>query len=140
MSTATADITSGAQRLLIDMGYATLCEMPLPNGRRVDVIGLNKKGEIFIIEVKSSLEDFRSDQKWQDYLEYCDDFAFAVNESFPQDVLPDNEGLMIADKFEGQLLRPPQKRKLNGARRKSLTLKFASTAAKRLEQERSSLL
>jgi hypothetical protein len=134
--TKTADITQGAQRLLSDLGYASITEMKLPNDRRVDVIGLNKKGQAFIVEVKSSIEDFRSDQKWHEYLEFCDLFAFAVDENFPQELLPAEHGVIVADKFEGSLVRIPEERKLNGARRKSLTLKFARTAAMRLELER----
>ncbi|SCA55817.1 conserved hypothetical protein [Candidatus Terasakiella magnetica] len=132
MMTQTANITKGAEILLTDMGYACLTEMKLPNERRVDVIGLNKKGQIFIVEVKSGLEDFRTDQKWQDYLGYCDFFAFAVDETFPKDILPPEHGLIIADQFEGFQQRQSPENKLNGARRKSLTLKFARTAAKRL--------
>lgn len=131
--TKTQEITEGAKRYLIDRGYACLCEFTLSNDRRVDVIGLNKKGEVYIVEVKSSLEDFRSDQKWPDYLQHCDYFAFAVSEDFPKDILPDDHGLIIADKFEGVCLREPSINKMNGTRRKSVTLKFARIAAQRLE-------
>ncbi|WP_135080723.1 MmcB family DNA repair protein [Terasakiella sp. SH-1] len=133
--TKTAEITQGTQLLLQNMGYACLNEVTLPNDRRADLMGLNKKGQIFIVEVKSSLEDFRSDLKWQDYLDYCDFFAFSVDEDFPKDILPAEHGLIIADKFEGYLHRHSPEHKLNGARRKSLTLSFARTAAKRLEKD-----
>ncbi len=133
--TQTADITQGTQRLLHDLGYASLTEMKLPNGRRVDVIGLNKKGQVFIVEVKSSVEDFRADQKWPEYLEFCDLFSFAVDEGFPQELLPEDHGIIVADKFEGSVVRSAEERKLNAARRKSLTLKFARTAAYRMEKE-----
>ncbi|NVK19877.1 MAG: MmcB family DNA repair protein [Methylocystaceae bacterium] len=129
----TQDITEGAKRFLSDLGYACLCEFTLSNDRRVDVIGLNKKGEIYIIEIKSGLEDFRSDQKWPEYLDFCDYFAFAVDEDFPQDILPQNQGLIIADRFEGVCIREAHFNKLNGSRRKSITLKFARIAAQRLE-------
>jgi len=137
--TKTQDITEGAKRYLNDLGFACLCEFTLSNDRRVDVIGLNKKGEIYIVEVKSSLEDFRSDQKWPDYLDFCDYFAFAVSEDFPKEVLPDDHGLIIADRFEGIAIRHTPLDKMNAARRKSITLKFARIAAQRLENQAQSV-
>jgi len=133
--TNTENITKGAEFLLRDLGFATICEFKLPNDRRVDIIGLNKKGQIYIIEVKSGIEDFKSDSKWHEYLEYADFFAFAIDEFFPTDILPQEHGLIIADQFEGFQQRPSPKNKLNAARRKSLILKFARTAALRLSYD-----
>lgn len=130
-SEITALVTRGAARLLADLGHAPLSEVCLPNGRRADLMGLDRKGRIFIVEVKSSLEDFRTDGKWGEYLPYCDLFAFAVAPEFPRHVLPDEPGLIIADSFGGALVREPPVSPLAGARRKALTLSFARMAALR---------
>jgi hypothetical protein len=127
----TAQVTRGAARLLADLGYASLAEVTLPNGRRADLMALGPKGQIFIVEVKSSLEDFRADQKWWDYQPYCDAFAFAVAPDFPRQVLPEEPGLIVADGFGGAVLREAPAAPLAGARRKALTLAFARLAALR---------
>ena len=127
----TAQVTRGAARLLADLGYAPLAEVTLPNGRRADLMALGPKGQIFIVEVKSSLEDFRADQKWWDYQPYCDAFAFAVAPDFPRQVLPEEPGLIVADGFGGAVLREAPAAPLAGARRKALTLAFARLAALR---------
>lgn len=127
----TAAVTRGAARLLIDLGYAPLLEVTLPNGRRGDIMALSRKGELIIVEVKSSLEDFRTDHKWGDYLPYCDAFAFAVAPEFPRQVLPEGPGLIVADGFGGAILREAAASPLAPARRKALTLAFARLAALR---------
>jgi hypothetical protein len=127
----TAQVTRGAARLLGALGYAPLAEVTLPNGRRADLMALGPKGQVFIVEVKSSLEDFRTDQKWWEYRPYCDAFAFAVGPEFPRDVLPEEPGLIVADAFGGAVLREPPSEPLAGARRKALTLAFARLAAMR---------
>jgi hypothetical protein len=127
----TAAVTRGAARLLTALGYAPLAEVTLPNGRRADLMALGRRGEIFIVEVKSSLEDFRTDQKWQEYQPYCDAFAFAVGPEFPREILPQEPGLIVADGFGGAVLREAQAVPLAGARRKALTLAFARLAAMR---------
>jgi hypothetical protein len=127
----TATVTRGAGRLLVALGYAPLTEVTLPNGRRADLMALGPKGEIFIVEVKSSLEDFRCDQKWHEYQPYCDAFAFAVAPEFPREILPDEPGLIVADGFGGAVLREAPVAALAGARRKALTLAFGRLAALR---------
>jgi hypothetical protein len=127
----TASVTRGAARLLVALGYAPLTEVTLPNGRRADLMALGRKGEIFIVEVKSSLEDFRCDQKWHEYQPYCDAFAFAVAPEFPREILPDEPGLIVADGFGGAVLREAPRAALAGARRKALTLAFGRLAALR---------
>ena len=127
----TASVTRGAARLLAALGYAPLAEVTLPNGRRADLMALGRKGEIFIVEVKSGVEDFRADQKWREYLPYCDAFAFAVAPEFPRAVLPPEPGLIVADGFGGAVLREAPAAPLAGARRKALTLAFARLAALR---------
>ena len=127
-----ADIVRGVQRMMAKFGFATLTEMTLATGRRVDVIGISGKGEIVIVEVKSCLNDFATDQKWPEYREFCDRFFFAVDTDFPHDCLPENEGYMVADRFDGAIVREAAQQKLAGARRKAVTLTFARLAAARL--------
>lgn len=127
-----ADIARGVVRLLFDMGFGSLPEFTLGSGRRADVIGLDTSGRFTIVEVKSSVADFRCDRKWRDYLDYCDAFYFAVGRDFPVALMPDDCGLMIADPFEAAIVRPPVESRLNGSRRKAQTLRFALIAARRL--------
>ena len=127
----TANVTRGAARLLIDLGYAPLAEVTLPNGRRADLMALSPKGELAIIEVKSGIEDYRVDRKWHEYLPYCDRFAFAVAPEFPQHILPEEPGLIVCDGFGGAVLREAPATPLAPARRKALTIAFARLAAMR---------
>jgi hypothetical protein len=124
-------VTRGAARLMADLGYAPLLEVGLPNGRRADVMALGPKGEIAICEVKSGPEDYLADRKWGEYLPFCDRFYFAVAPEFPQDLLPIEPGLIVADAFGGAVLREAPHTPLAGARRKALTLAFARLAASR---------
>jgi hypothetical protein len=127
----TEAVTRGAARLLVGLGFAPLTEVTLPNGRRADLMALGPKGEIAIVEVKSSVEDFRVDRKWNQYAPYCDRFYFAVSPDFPRAVLPEDPGLIIADGFGGAILREGGVALLAPARRKTLTLAFARLAAMR---------
>ena len=124
-------VTRGAARLLTAMGYAPLLEVGLPNGRRADIMALGPRGDIAIVEVKSGLLDFRTDQKWGDYLPYCDAYYFAVAPEFPREVLPEEPGLIVADHFGGAVLREPPNAPLSPARRRALLLAFARLAATR---------
>ena len=130
----TAKVTRGVSRLFADHGLSVLTEVILPGFHRADVVGLCPKGRIWIVEVKSSLEDFKTDEKWADYLPYADAFFFAVDESFPQDILPTEHGLIIADEFGGAIVRAGDLPPLAAARRKALTLDLARTAMIRLSQ------
>jgi hypothetical protein len=120
-----AAICRGVCRTLAEAGYATLTEVTLATGRRVDVL---------VVEIKSSVADFRSDRKWQDYLEFCDRFAFAVGPDFPQALLPDGVGLMVADAYDAHVLRDGPPSPLPAARRKHLMLRFAHVASARLQR------
>ena len=102
-------------------------------GLRVDVMGLGPKGEIWVIECKSSRADFQSDNKWQGYLEWCDRYFWAVDAEFPTELLPDDTGLIIADQYSAEIIRMGPESKLASARRKVLTHKFATHAARRLQ-------
>ena len=127
----TLSVTRGAARLLMDMGYAPLLEVCLPNGRRADVMAVGRKGDIVICEVKSGIEDYRVDRKWPEYAPFCDAFFFAVAPEFPQDVLPEEPGLIVADAFGGAVVRDAPVAALAAARRKALTLAFARLGALR---------
>lgn len=127
----TGAVTRGAARLFEALGYAPLLEITLPNGRRADIMALGPKGQIAICEVKSSIEDFRCDLKWPEYMPYCDAFYFAVAPEFPREILPEEPGLIVADAFGGAVLRDAPVVALAPARRKALTLAFARLAAMR---------
>ena len=127
----TSAVTRGAARLFVALGYAPLLEVGLPNGRRADIMALGPRGQIAVAEVKSGLEDFRTDRKWGEYLPYCDAFYFAVAPEFPREILPEQPGLIVADGFDGAVLRDAPDALLAGARRKALTLAFARLAAAR---------
>jgi hypothetical protein len=128
----TVALTRGVMRLLYDHGFSSLQEVPLANGRRADVMGVASGGEIWIVETKSCAEDFAVDQKWPDYMDYCDRFFFAVTENFPQELITEEVGLIVADGFGGAIVRAAPVRTLAGARRKAVTLTFARLAAQRL--------
>ena len=125
-------ILRGTQRLLRTHGFESLSEVTLGNGRRADVLALRRNGEFWIVEIKSSIADFRSDSKWQEYRDYCDAFLFAVAPDFPSEILPAETGLILADAYAGELIRSPPAHPLAAARRKALTLAMARTASMRL--------
>jgi hypothetical protein len=136
--TSTDQVTRGATRLLLDLGYAPITEVSLTNGRRADLVALDAKGRCIIVEVKSGLADFRSDGKWQQYLDYCEEFYFAVDGAFPLAVLeeatslPGTTGIMIADAYGAEIIRPAAARPVNAARKKKLTLSLARIGGLRL--------
>ncbi|PQA88839.1 MmcB family DNA repair protein [Hyphococcus luteus] len=125
----TVALTRGVTRLFIDLGLSPLCEFRLANGRRADVAGLDRRGKLVIAEVKSCRADFEVDQKWPDYLAFCDQFYFAVDPDFPRALLPESEGLIVADDYGAAIARAAEDRPLNAARRKAVTLRFARQAA-----------
>lgn len=127
-------LARGAARLLESMAYAPLTEFSLATGRRVDVFGVAKDGGLIAVEVKSSREDFLSDTKWTEYLDYCDQFYFAVPEGFPDELLPAEHGMMRVDAYGGVVLRPSAALPVKPARRKAMLARFGRTAAQRLRQ------
>src|SRR4030095_6695149 len=102
----TVAVCRGACRLMRHAGQAVLLEMPLPNGRRADIFAVGRAGELTIVEVKSTIEDWRVDVKWPDYLGWCDQLYFAVPVDFPQPLIPEDIGLIVADAYGGGVLRP----------------------------------
>lgn len=127
----TGTVLRGMVRHLVARGEAPLVEVPLPDGRRADIMALAPDGTITLIEVKSCLDDFRVDRKWGAYLAFCDRFGFAVPESFPLACLPEEPGIMVADGYDAIELRPLMQLRLAPARRRMLHLRFARLAALR---------
>ncbi|MCL4767572.1 MAG: MmcB family DNA repair protein [Hyphomicrobiaceae bacterium] len=132
-SMAALHIARGVGRLFASLGLASLAELVLPNGRRADVVALSGKGDLWIVEIKSSIEDFRADQKWPEYCGYCDRLYFAVAPSFPQDVLPLEAGLIVADRYGGEIVRAVPEARLPAHRRRAMALRFGRAAAGRLQ-------
>jgi len=133
-SPVAASVARGTCRLLDQMGFAPLMELPLGIGRRVDIMALGRRGEIITVEIKSCAADFRADGKWEEYLDYCDRFFFAVPPDFPRGILPSNTGLILADKFGAEIIRPSYVMPLKAARRKAVTLQYARCAARRMHR------
>lgn len=132
-SATALQIARGVGRLLASLGLASISELVLPNGRRADIVGLSEKGEFWIVEIKSSVEDFRSDQKWPEYWEYCDKLYFAVSPSFPQELIPETAGLIVADRYGGEIIRSVDEVRLPAHRRRVMSLRFGRVAAARLQ-------
>ncbi|MGO4333449.1 MmcB family DNA repair protein [Labrys sp. KB_33_2] len=133
-SAAALTIQRGASRLLRQYGLTPVPEVTLPNGRRADLLAVGRKGEIWIVEIKSSVIDFQVDHKWPDYLTYCDRLFFAVGPDFPLALLPEEAGSIVADAYGGTLLRDAPEQRLAAPTRKVLTLQLARLAAGRLHQ------
>lgn len=125
-------LARGVCRFLIDQGLAPVTEVSPVRGLRTDVTALAPNGEIWVVECKSSVADFRSDSKWKGYLDWSDRFYFAAPPDLPDDLLPDEHGLMIADGYGAEIVRPAEKRPLAAARRKAQTKRIARVAALRL--------
>jgi hypothetical protein len=128
-------LARGICRALAQLGYASLVEFPLANGRRADILGLGKTGELIIIEIKRSVADFRSDRKWHNYREFADRLYFAVPKEFPGILIPEDCGLIVADAFGAAVLRHGVATPLAAARRRAVTLRFGVAAAHRLRRQ-----
>jgi hypothetical protein len=131
---AAQTICRGVTRALAQRGFATLAEVPLADGRRADILALGRDGTLVVVEIKSSVADFRADRKWPDYRQWCDRLYFAVAEGFPIELIPEECGLILADGFGAAFLREPRSQKLDAARRRALHLRFARTAGARLQR------
>lgn len=127
-----AEICRGTLRLMAELGYYGVTEMTLANNRRADIAAIGPGGDIWMIEIKSSIADFKSDNKWHEYMDYCDRLTFAVADDFPQELIPPQAGLIVADAFFGAVIREAPETRLVAARRKAVTLRFARLAAARL--------
>lgn len=131
-SLAAAAICRGTRRLLRSLGLACIPEMPLASGRRADLVGLGADCAIWIVEVKSSVEDFRADRKWPEYRWHCDRLFFATAPHVPLEIFPEDAGLIVADGYGAEIVRAAPEHKLAGATRRSMLLRFARMAALRL--------
>ena len=125
----TREVCRGAGRLLRSLSFAVVNELCLANGRRADIVGLSASGDIWIVEVKSCLDDLRVDAKWPEYRDFSDALFFAVAPGFPVDALPGDTGLILADRFGAEIVRQAPETRLAAARRKAMTLRFARAAA-----------
>jgi hypothetical protein len=126
-------VQRGVMRLLRSMhDFCCFAEVPLNNGRRADVLGVGPKGEIWIVEIKSSLIDYRVDGKWPNYKDYCDRFFFAKPPELEAEIFPPGEGLIVADNHGAEILRMAAEVTLAPARRKAMLLKLARLGADRI--------
>ena len=126
-------VARGTQRLLVSLGLTCVAELPLASGRRADLVALGGDGEIWIVEIKSSIEDFRVDVKWPDYRLHCDRLFFATAPHVPQEIFPLDAGLIVADTYGAELMREAPEHRLHASTRKSMMLVFARAAARRLQ-------
>ena len=125
-------VARGTARLLHQFGFCCVAELSLPSGRRADLVALNGAGEVWIVEIKSSVADFRADQKWMDYRAHCDRLFFATTVEMPCEIFPEDTGLIVADAFGARMLCEAPEHRLHAATRKSMMLAFARCAAQRL--------
>jgi hypothetical protein len=128
-------IARGARRYLRQLGLATVTELVLPDGRRADIVALGGDGTIHIVEIKSSVADFRSDSKWAEYRAHCDHLSFAVTQDMPLDIMPQDAGLIVADAYGAEVLRDGPSHRMSGATRRTMLLRFAHAAANRLHAQ-----
>jgi hypothetical protein len=126
-------VARGAMRLLLSHGFTCVSELPLPSGRRADMVAIGRGGEIWIVEIKSSIADFRADQKWMDYRMHCDRLFFATTIEVPCEIFPKDTGLIVADGFGGEILCEAPEHRLPAPTRKAMTLRIAQCAALRLQ-------
>ncbi len=132
------DVARGVARMFHRLDLYGICEAPLPNGRRADLMAICGKGLLTIVEIKVSKADLVGDRKWTDYLDYCDHFYWAVPAGFALEPFEDAArgpglaGLIVADRYDAEVIRPAPCRPLAAARRKAETLRFARRAARRL--------
>lgn len=125
-------VRRGVQLLLVEMGAVVIPEISLATGRRADLVALTRKGDIWIIEIKSSVEDFRVDRKWPEYRLHSDRFFFATHPEVPADIFPEECGFILSDGYGAEVLREAPEHRLAAATRKALTLRIARAAANRL--------
>ena len=125
-------VRRGVQRLFTELRHAMLPELGLASGRRADLIALSDKGEIWIVEIKSSIEDLRADNKWPDYRQHCDRLFFATHPGVPLDIFPEDCGMILSDGYAAEIVREAPHHKMAPATRKALTLRFARAGADRL--------
>src|SRR5215468_10174545 len=127
-------IARGTARLLRSLGFSCISELSLPSGRRADLVALNERGEIWIVEIKSSIEDLRADHKWEDYRAHCDRLFFAFTQELPFEIFPKETGLIVADAYGAHLVCEAPEHRLPAPTRKLMTVRFAIAAAQRMNR------
>jgi len=127
-------VARGTSRLLRSLGFSCISELPLPSGRRADLVALNERGEIWIVEIKSSVEDLRADHKWEDYRAHCDRLFFAFTQDLSCDLFPKDTGLIVADAYGAHLFCEAPEHRLPAPTRKLMTVRFALAAAQRISR------
>ncbi|MCX7308579.1 MAG: MmcB family DNA repair protein [Afipia sp.] len=128
------EIARGTSRLLRSLGFSCVSELTLPSGRRADLVAMNARGDIWIVEIKSSVEDLRADQKWQDYRAHCDRLFFAFTQDLPCEIFPADTGLIVADGYGAHMHCDAPEHRLPAATRKSMILIFGLHAAQRMNR------
>src|SRR3984957_8475025 len=127
-------IARGVRRMLRARGYSSVTELPLLDGRRADVVALHGDGSLLIVEIKSSIADFRADRKWRDYAAHCDRLYFAISTDIPAEIMPPDAGLIVADSYGAEILREPEPQRIAPTTRRAVLLRFAQAAADRLHR------
>ena len=127
-------IARGTARLLRSLGFGCVGELPLPSGRRADLVALNERGEIWIVEIKSSVEDLRADQKGHEYRAHCDRLFFAFTQDLPCEIFPAQTGLIVADAYGAHMHCEAPEHRLPAPTRKLMTIRFAMAAAQRINR------
>ena len=125
-------VARGTRRLLRAHHFASVTELALQSGRRADIVALGSDATIHIIEVKSSVADFRADAKWRDYRAHCDRLYFAIPDGVPPEIMPEDAGLIVADAYGAAILREAPEHRLAPATRRAMLMRFAQAAAHRL--------
>jgi hypothetical protein len=126
-------IARGTMRLLLSLGFSCVSEVALASGRRADLVALGRDGEIWIVEIKSSIADFRADHKWMDYRLHCDRLFFATSVEVPCEIFPPDTGLIVADAFGASIVCEAPEHRIPGATRRGMLLRFGRAAALRLQ-------
>src|SRR6202022_2846600 len=127
-------IARATARLLRSLGFSCISELPLPSGRRADLVALNERGEIWIVEIKSSVEDLRADHKWEDYRAHCDRLFFAFTQDLPCEIFPKETGLIVADAYGAHMHCEAPEHRLPAPTRKLMLLRFARSEAQRINR------
>ena len=127
-------VARGTSRWLGSLGFSCISELPLPSGRRADLVALNGRGDLWIIEIKSSVEDLRADRKWQDYRAHCDRLFFAFPQDLPYEIFPAETGLIVADAYGAHLHCEAPEHRLPAPTRKLMTVRFGMAAAQRINR------
>lgn len=125
-------VRHGVQKLFLRLGIPVLSELPLADGRRADLVGIDRKGEVIIVEIKSSIGDLKADHKWPDYRAHCDRLYFASHSEVPIELFPEDCGFILADGFDGYILREAPEHRMAAATRKAIMLRLSRVAARRL--------